>query len=50
MDWVTNGKKYDVEYAFGLVDVDSIMARIENSKACRLSTLLVAKYFMPNYR
>ena len=32
MDWVTNGNKYNVEYNFGLVDVDSIMARVENSK------------------
>jgi hypothetical protein len=30
--WVTTGDKYNVEYNFGLVDVDSIMARIEQSK------------------
>ena len=35
MDWVTNGNKYNVEYNFGLVDVDSIMARVENSKVSR---------------
>lgn len=32
MDWVTEGDKYNVEYNFGLVDVDSAMARIESSK------------------
>ncbi|KAK6330551.1 hypothetical protein TWF718_002751 [Orbilia javanica] len=32
MDWVTNGNKYEVERNFGIVDVDSIMARVEQSK------------------
>lgn len=32
IDWVTTGNKYNVEYNFGVVDVDSIMARIERSK------------------
>jgi hypothetical protein len=32
MDWVSNGHKYEVEQNFGVVDVDSIMARIEQSK------------------
>lgn len=32
MDWVANGHKYDVEYNFGTIDIDSIMARVENSK------------------
>lgn len=32
MDWVTNGDKYNVENNFGVVDVESIMARIESSK------------------
>ncbi|KAF5565904.1 hypothetical protein FNAPI_1453 [Fusarium napiforme] len=31
MDWVINGKKVEVDLAFGVVQVDS-MARIENSK------------------
>lgn len=33
MDWVANGYKYDVEYNFGMVDTESIMARVEDSKA-----------------
>ncbi|KAF5678616.1 hypothetical protein FHETE_1168 [Fusarium heterosporum] len=32
MDWVVNGSKYDVDFNFGMVDVDSIMSRIEASK------------------
>ena len=32
MDWVVNGQKYNVEFNFGLIDIDSIMGRIENSK------------------
>ena len=40
MDWVTNGNKYNVEYNFGLVDVDSIMARVENSKVIQAITPL----------
>ncbi|KAK3361626.1 hypothetical protein B0T24DRAFT_684657 [Lasiosphaeria ovina] len=43
MDWVTNGNKYNVEYNFGLVDVDSIMGRIESSKqSMRNSTIVDA--------
>lgn len=43
MDWVANGHKYNVEYYFGVVDVDSIMARIENSKeSMRNSTMVDA--------
>lgn len=41
MDWVSNGHKYDVEYSFGTVDIDSIMARIEDSKeSMRISSLI----------
>lgn len=43
MDWVTNGNKYNVEYNFGLVDVDSIMARVENSKVSRVVSPLYAE-------
>ena len=32
MDWVVNGQKYLVDYNFGMIDVDSIMGRIEASK------------------
>lgn len=32
MDWVANGNKYQVENDFGIVDVDSIMSRVEDSK------------------
>lgn len=32
MDWVVNGKKHDVENSFGSVDIESIMARVEDSK------------------
>lgn len=32
MDWVVNGKKYDVENSFGSVDIESLMARVEDSK------------------
>lgn len=43
MDWVCEGDKYNVEYNFGLVDVDSIMARIESSKqSMRNSTIVDA--------
>jgi hypothetical protein len=41
MDWVVNGKKYDVENSFGVVDIESIMARIEDSKeSARNSTIV----------
>ena len=40
MDWVVNASKYDVDYNFGMVDIDSIMARIESSKeSLRNSTI-----------
>ncbi|KAK4183746.1 hypothetical protein QBC35DRAFT_418305 [Podospora australis] len=43
MDWVSNGHKYDVEFNFGMVDIDSIMARVENSKeSMRNSTFVDA--------
>ncbi|KAL9111844.1 MAG: hypothetical protein Q9227_003694 [Pyrenula ochraceoflavens] len=32
MDWVVNGQKYNVDYNFGMIDIDSIMTRIESSK------------------
>ena len=34
MDWVTLGKKEEVEYYFAIVDNDSAMARVEASKVC----------------
>jgi hypothetical protein len=41
MDWVVNGKKYDVENSFGSVDIESIMARVEDSKeSWRNSTIV----------
>ncbi|KAK0741578.1 hypothetical protein B0T18DRAFT_307044, partial [Schizothecium vesticola] len=41
MDWVTNGHKYEVEFNFGMVDTESIMARVESSKeSFRNSTLV----------
>lgn len=43
IDWVANGHKYDVEFNFGMVDTDSIMARVENSKeSMRNSTIVDA--------
>lgn len=33
MDWVTTGKKEEVEYYFAVVDNESAMARVEASKA-----------------
>ncbi|KAK0612567.1 hypothetical protein B0T17DRAFT_564881 [Bombardia bombarda] len=43
MDWVSNGHKYNVEFNFGMVDTESIMARIENSKeSMRNSTIVDA--------
>lgn len=43
MDWVTNGHKYDVEFNFGMVDTESIMARVESSKeSMRNSTMVDA--------
>ncbi|KAK6000890.1 hypothetical protein QM012_002973 [Aureobasidium pullulans] len=41
MDWVANGHKYDVEYRFGVVDVDSIMARIELSKESMRNSAII---------
>lgn len=35
MDWVIAGKKEAVEYYFSIVDNDTAMARVENSKVCR---------------
>ena len=32
MDWVINGKKEAVEYWFAIVDMDSALARVEQSK------------------
>lgn len=32
MDWVVNGQKYNVDFNFGMIDIDSIMSRIESSK------------------
>jgi hypothetical protein len=32
MDWVTTGRKEEVEYYFAIVDNDSAMARVEASK------------------
>ena len=43
MDWVSNGHKYDVEFNFGMVDTESIMARVESSKeSMRNSTIVDA--------
>ena len=43
MDWVVNGQKYNVDYNFGIIDIDSIMSRIESSKEfLRNSTMLDA--------
>jgi hypothetical protein len=41
MDWVANGDKYNVEYSFGVVDVDSIMARIELSKESMRNSAII---------
>ncbi|KAK0105142.1 hypothetical protein ONS95_004459 [Cadophora gregata] len=40
MDWVVTGEKHNVDYFFGMVDVGSIMSRIESSKeSLRNSTI-----------
>lgn len=39
MDWVTMGKKEEVEYYFSVVDNDSAMSRVEASKVDSLSLL-----------
>lgn len=36
MDWVTMGKKEEVEFYFSIVDNDSAMARVEASKVIYL--------------
>lgn len=41
MDWVANGHKYDVEYNFGMVDTESIMARVEQSKESMRNSTIV---------
>jgi len=35
MDWVVNGQKYDVDYNFGLIDIDSIAAQLEELRKLR---------------
>ncbi|KAI0534790.1 hypothetical protein GGR58DRAFT_504965 [Xylaria digitata] len=41
--WVLNGHKYNVEFNFGMVDTESIMARVESSKeSLRNSTIVDA--------
>ena len=40
MDWVTLGKKEEVEYYFAVVDTDSALARVEDSKVCVLHQYL----------
>lgn len=48
MDWVTLGKKEEVEYYFAIVDNDSAMARVEASKACGLAdAALICSYISP---
>jgi lipoprotein-anchoring transpeptidase ErfK/SrfK len=37
MDWVIMGKKEEVEYWFSVVDQDSALARVEQSKVCFFS-------------
>ena len=40
IDWVVSGSKYNVDYKFGMVDIDFIMARVEASKeSLRNSTI-----------
>ena len=40
MDWVVNGQKFRVDISFGMVDIDSIMGRIESIKeSLRNSTI-----------
>jgi hypothetical protein len=41
MDWVVNGCKYLVENAFGTIDIESIMARIEESKESLRDSMIV---------
>ncbi|KAG9094467.1 hypothetical protein FRC06_010779 [Ceratobasidium sp. 370] len=43
MDWVVSGKKEEVEYWFSVVDQDSAMARVEQSKACEAMRLAVVQ-------
>ncbi|RSL93925.1 hypothetical protein CEP52_012953 [Fusarium oligoseptatum] len=42
MDWVANGDKSRVDYAFALVDRDSIMARIEKAKEATRDAMVLA--------
>ncbi|RSL69668.1 hypothetical protein CEP54_002196 [Fusarium duplospermum] len=42
MDWVVNGDKFRVDYAFALVDRDSIMARIEKAKEATRDAMVLA--------
>jgi hypothetical protein len=39
MDWVVVGKKEEVEYWFAVVDHDTILSRVEDSKASLISTM-----------
>ncbi|KAF9646801.1 hypothetical protein BDM02DRAFT_2887822 [Thelephora ganbajun] len=40
MDWVTTGKKEEVEYYFAIVDNDSSMSRVEASKAAMRAAII----------
>ena len=43
MDWVVNGQKYNVDYNFGMIDINSIIGRIKSSKqSLRNSTMVDA--------
>lgn len=42
MDWVTVGKKEEVEYWFAIVDNDSAMSRVESSKVSVIFNLPIS--------
>lgn len=48
MDWVIAGKKESVEYYFSIVDNDTAMARVENSKVSPLLRHLTRRFIHHN--
>jgi hypothetical protein len=44
MDWVVTGKKEEVEYWFSVVDQDSALSRVEQSKASYVHEFLTSLY------
>lgn len=51
MDWVTLGKKEEVEYYFAIVDNDSAMSRVEASKVRGfvINKVFLLRFYLPSH-